>query len=165
MPLKKEVAEKYLNPVFVETGSWVGEGIQTALSVGFQKVISVELSEKYHNLCKERFKGESRVNLWLGDVELVLWDMIKDIDIPITFWLDAHESGGDTACGIHGDPLSEELDIIKRHHRKDHIIMIDDLRGNRNPEMEKKLLEINPNYQFSFEDGYVTNDVLVARIP
>jgi hypothetical protein len=90
--------------------------------------------------------------------------MIKDINVPITFWLDAHESGGETAKGLHGDPILQELDIIKRHQLKNHTIMIDDLRGMSNKEIENKLLEINPNYKFCFEDGFVPNDVLVARL-
>lgn len=164
MPLKKEVIIKYPNKVFVETGSLVGEAIQTALEVGFEKVLSVELAEKYYNICKNKFQNDPRVFLYFGDTELMLWGMIKNIDEPITFWLDGHDSGGDTACGVHGDPIMEELEIIKMHHRNDHTIMIDDLRGSTNPVLEAKLLEINPEYKFCYEDGYVHNDVLVARV-
>ena len=46
MPSKVENFKKYPNPVFVETGSLMGDGIQQALEAGFQKVISIELSEK-----------------------------------------------------------------------------------------------------------------------
>ena len=34
--------KKYLNPVFIETGSLQGKGIQAAIDAGFQKVISIE---------------------------------------------------------------------------------------------------------------------------
>jgi hypothetical protein len=164
MPLKKEVIEKYISPVFLETGSLVGEGIKTALDVGFQNIMSVELSDKYYNICLNRFRNNIKVKLFLGDVELVLWDMIKDIEERITFWIDAHESGGDTAKGLHGDPCIQELEIIKNHKRKDHIILIDDLRGMSNKIIEDKLKEINSEYVFCFEDGFVKNDVLVARL-
>jgi len=164
MPLKREVIEKYKSKVFVESGSFMGDAIQTALNVGFEKVLSVELADKFYNICKIRFANEPRVTLFFGDVELVLWDMIKDIDEQITFWIDGHESGGDTACGIHGDPCQQELEIIQRHHRKDHIILIDDVRGTIPPPMIESLKLINPSYQFFQEDGFVPNDVLVARL-
>jgi len=164
MPLKREVLDKYKSKVFVESGSLVGDAISTALNAGFEKVLSVELSEKYYNICKNKFANEPRVLLFFGDAELLFWDMIKDIDEQITFWLDGHESGGDTAKGIHGDPIMQELEIIKQHHRKDHIILVDDLRGEPNPNIEAMILEINPNYNFCFEDGFVHNDVLAARL-
>ena len=164
MPLKKEVILKYMNPVFLETGSLVGESIQLALDVGFEKVLSVELAEKYFDICLDKFKHNSKVNLYFGDVELVLWDMINFIDAPITFWLDAHHSGADTALGIRNDPIIQEINIIKRHHRKDHTILVDDLKGMDAEAIKSKLLEINPSFQFSLEDGFVPNDILVARL-
>jgi len=164
MPLKKEVIQKYMNNVFVESGSLVGGAIETALSVGFKKVLSVELAEKYYNICKNKFDNDPRVTLFFGDVELLLWDMIKDIKEPITFWLDGHESGGDTAKGIHGDPMTQELEIIKLHPIKTHTILIDDVRGNPDPNLFKLLKDINNKYNFIMEDGYVVNDVLVAQI-
>ena len=164
MPLKKEVITKYINPVFVETGSLRGQAIDLALLVGFSKVISVELSKKFYDFCYQKFLHDSRVKIFHGDVELMLWDMIKDIYSPITFWLDAHDSGGDTAKGIHGDPIIQELDIIKKHSIKNHTILVDDLRGMLLKDIQNKLLEINPKYSFSFEDGFIPNDILVARI-
>ncbi len=32
-------------------------------------------------------------------------------------------------------------------------------------ELKAKLLEINPKYEFSYEDGHVKNDILVAQPP
>lgn len=164
MPIATNILKKYINPVFLETGSHAGEGIQSAIDCGFNLIISIELSEKYYNHCINRFKGNEKVTLVQGDVELVLENIIITIDEPITFWLDAHYSGDDTALGLQGDPIYEELKIIKQHPIKTHILLIDDIRGMNVDKLKEKVLEINKDYQISFEDGFVPNDVLVAII-
>jgi hypothetical protein len=64
-----------------------------------------------------------------------------------------------------------ELELIKNHPIKEHTILIDDLRewsrdfpaiGFNTEDIKKKILEINPNYVFSFADGQTSNDILVA---
>jgi hypothetical protein len=82
MPLKKEVIQKYMNNVFVESGSLVGEAIETALAVGFKKVLSVELAEKYYNICKNKFNNDPRVTLFFGDVELL--ESTMDVEYLVT---------------------------------------------------------------------------------
>jgi hypothetical protein len=103
----------------------------------------------------------------------VLPDILKKIDSPITFWLDGHHSCGDTALGEHWAPLMQELDVIKEHPLNTHTILIDDMRCWEKPsevhgffkdDIFKKLREINPNYKFTYEDGHVPNDILVAHL-
>jgi hypothetical protein len=173
MPSKSENFKKYLNPVFIETGSFIGDGIQQALEAGFQKVISIELSEKYYNVCKERFKGDPRVFIHKGDSYKVLPVVISEINEKITFWLDGHHSCGDTALGDYWAPLIQELDAIKNHKIKDHTILIDDMRCWKEPnpvhgfseiDIIKKLKEINIDYKTIFIDGGEPEDILVASI-
>lgn len=38
---------------FIETGSYIGLGIDLALQSGFSKVFSIELTDHYHNACVE----------------------------------------------------------------------------------------------------------------
>ena len=52
MPSKKEIFQKYINNYFIETGSYLGDGIQQAIDAGFKNIISIELSDKYFNICK-----------------------------------------------------------------------------------------------------------------
>lgn len=170
----KNLFHKYPNPVFVETGSFLGDGIQEALDAGFQKVISIELSDKYFSLCKQKFHNESRVTLVKGDSAFVLFDVIKDIDEKITFWLDGHHSCGDTALGAYWAPLMQELDAIKKHHRNDHTILIDDMRcwkepnpvhGFYEPDLIEKIKSIRSDYTLINEDSPVAQqDVLVATL-
>ncbi len=160
------------NKVFVETGTLYGEGIQRALLAGFQEMHSIELSPKYYSLAKESFQADPKVHIYFGDSSTLLFDVIKEIDQPITFWLDAHYSGWDTASGRKLSPILEELEQIGRHPIKTHTILIDDVRlfGTYHfdyttlDEILKKLYEINPHYTISYENGFVEEDILVAQV-
>ena len=171
MPSKKENFEKYPNEYFIETGSYMGDGIKQALDAGFKNIISIELSDKYYNLCKNRFANDNRVTIVRGDSYKVLPDVIKNINSSITFWLDGHHSSGDTAIGDYWAPLIQELDVIKNHKINIHTIMIDDMRcweflnpvhGFYKEDIISKLKEINKDYKFEYQDGLQPNDILVA---
>jgi hypothetical protein len=180
---------KYFNKnnVFVETGAMLGNGIQQALDAGYSKIISIEYSEYHANFCKNRFLNNLNVTVIHGDSSKILYDIIKDIEEPITFWLDAHYSGcGDysnyvpTACGINESSLIEELDQIKKHKLNTHTIMIDDIRcwvksTKTSPEvlnlinfdkidLENKIKNINSNYVLEYVDGWVEKDILVGYL-
>lgn len=174
MPAGEILFQKYLSPVFVETGSYLGDGIQQAINAGFEKIISIELSDKYFSICKKKFENNSNVTLIKGDSAFVLYDVIKDIDSKITFWLDGHHSCGDTALGAYWAPLMQELDAIKKHKRNDHIILIDDMRcwnvpnpihGFSESDLVSKIKEIRNDYFLTREDSPVmTSDILVATL-
>lgn len=184
---------KYASPIFFETGTFFGGGTKVALRCGFKKVITIELQEYIYNqvisgdltgngedLVKEITDGS--VQVYLGDSRQLMWKLIEPIEDRITFWLDAHIDGGNYRQGQTPDvppcPLLYELEVIGQHKRKDHIILIDDLRimGNIHSsgygwgygvyldEIQKLILKINPLYQFKYEDGHEPNDILVAYI-
>jgi hypothetical protein len=165
---------KFPNKYFVETGSHEGNGIKQALQAGFEHVYSIEVFPCFYEMCTKTFTENPNVKLFLGSSGEILYDVIKDIDSPITFWLDGHcNFGGDLkALGYEQCPLIKELDLIKKHHIKTHTILIDDVRLLGTATFEyislnqimKKLLEINPNYKFSYENGVVPNDILVAQV-
>ena len=120
---------KIMNDIFIETGSYMGDGIQAAINLGFKEIYSIELSEKYYNICKEKFKNYSYVHLLLGDSGIVLPKLIKNIKKGITFWLDGHYSSLDTACAKdYCSPIQFELMSIKTYYHKDHVILIDDMK-------------------------------------
>jgi len=166
-----DVFAKYPNPYFVETGTYLGEGIQRALDAGFPQVYSIELSPKYHQKAQRKFRKKPNVHLVFGDSGVMLKQVIASIHAPITFWLDGHWSAGDTAKAGSITPLLDELESIRQHPIKTHTIMIDDVRcfgapfdGVTFEQTVAKLREINPNYTICYEDGLVPNDVLVAYI-
>lgn len=172
MPISHETLVRYQNPVFVETGSFMGDGINNALVCGFNKIISIEIHEPYFRNCSSRYKNIDRVSLYLGDSGVILYNIIKDIDEDITFWLDGHISTPEVAQGIKFNPIEEELEQIKRHHRKNHTILIDDRRLFNTNDFERlsendlrnKILSINPHYKFFYLDGHIKDDILGAIV-
>ena len=167
----------YLNPVFIETGSYIGAGIDAALAVGFKKIISIEVNDYFYQICKEKYLQQTRVHLYFGDSILVLPGILKEINKRCTFWLDAHYmSDPHTEGGMMPVPLMEELKIIKHHPVKDHTILIDDIRLLRNHEaewedlpydvkdVEEFIYSINPGYKITYTFGELEDDILIAQI-
>src|SRR4051812_38481862 len=115
MPASIEMFKRYVNPVFVETGTYLGDGIKAAIETGFGEIRSVELSDDLYAKNVRKFSAHGHVRIFHGSSESQLWEMIKDIDRPITFWLDAHYSGGITVKGDEMSPILKELAIIGRH--------------------------------------------------
>ena len=174
MPFIDELL-KYKNEVFLETGTYQGDTvlkIANSDSFKFAEIISLELSKDFFKQCTERFKNEKRIHIYSANSKTDLWDILRDIPVEITFWLDSHWSGvpnvgcdSETKC-----PVLFELEQIKKHPIKSHVIIIDDIRlmdGDHFPvtlpEILNKLYEINPLYKIKFYDDYCArNDILVA---
>lgn len=159
------------NNYFVETGSYYGNGIQSALEAGFKNIISIEITEKYFKHCSNRFKNNSNVQVIFGDSVKKLPEVINNIHEPITFYLDGHwDFDEEETRGVFDFPLYPELEIIRVHPVKTHTIIIDDVRlidslWNLSTDLiVKKLLWINPDYKLEFFDGYAEKDVLVAHV-
>ena len=173
MGAQTNIFKNYPNPVFIETGSYFGDGIQLAVDAGFNEIYSIELSEKYHGISSRRFSNVPSVKVVRGESHEVLGDLINKIETPITFWLDGHYSAGDTAKGKFIAPLIQELECIKAHPIKTHKILIDDLRcwnvynpahGFTTEDLIKIIMEINPNYTIEYLDGHEPNDILAAEV-
>jgi hypothetical protein len=173
MPITPEVLKKYLSESFVETGSYIGSGIEAALEAGFKSIYSIELSDKYFDYCASKFSDRKEVQIIKGDSGLMLYDAVKDIDHRITFWLDGHHSCGDTALGSAWCPLMLELDLIAKHPIKEHTIIIDDMRcwdkgnpviGFGEEQIREKLLSINSSYKFFYEFGTCEKDILISVV-
>jgi len=164
---------KYPNKYFVESGSYRGDGIQMALDAGFKNIYSIELGLNFYKNCCVRFASRPKVKLFLGSSAEMMPVVLKNIDAPATFWLDGHYSGANTAKADTNTPILAELEAIRKHPIKTHTILIDDVRLFGTIEFDfielqeiiQKILEINPKYQITYEDGYISNDVLVAYAP
>lgn len=168
-----QVFEKYPNKALIETGTFYGNGVENALKAGFKEVYSIELSPDLYQYCYEKFKSNPNVHIYLGDSSVVLKDVLAKINDPVTFWLDGHYSAGVTAKGNKNSPILEEIAAIGQHKIKNHTILIDDVRLFGTEEFDNvtkdqviaAIKQINKDYEISFEDGYIANDVLVAKIP
>lgn len=184
MPLRPEVLCQFPARVFVETGSYLGDGVQAALDAGFERVITIEAQRESWAHVRDRFAGDLRVTAILGSSAELLSVAIADLDELVTFWLDAHWSGEGTgglapfrdSCVY--SPVLEELAAIADHSIKGHAILIDDMRVFRDGvfadldeepitpvRLMETILDIDEQYEFVRLDGAEADDVLVAQIP
>lgn len=166
MPITVGNLKKYLNDTFIETGTGRSDGVINAFNAGFKKCYTIELNEQFYKEAKVkmvRHLAAQNLHMYFGNSPEKLSLILEDIDEPVTFWLDAHS--------YTEAPLYEELEVIKNHHIKNHIILIDDVRCIKNDFTNVNMdgviaavMKVNPDYTITYEDGFVKNDVLVARV-
>lgn len=163
--------------IFVETGTFGGEGIRLALEAGFEIIYSMDIEKTFVENARKRFENNPNVKIFLKDSGYQLCEVIAEIDEPVTFWLDAHNGfPNPNAVEVKNTPLIEELDQIKYHPIKTHTILIDDLHCCGTllfdflslQDIIMKVMEINPDYTITFVDGgnegEYPNNILVAYI-
>jgi hypothetical protein len=115
--------------VFVETGTFHGESLDFARTLPFERLHSVELSKELHEAATVRFADDARVVLHHGDSAEILPRILRQIEEPAVFWLDAHYCLLDSARGTKDSPLLEEIAAIAAHEaaaRVAHTVLIDD---------------------------------------
>ena len=83
---------------FIETGTFNGD-TTFALEPHFEKLYTIEFSEKYYNNTKEKYSG-NKINFILGDSSIVFESLLPIITDKCIFFLDGHWSGGDLSL-IH----------------------------------------------------------------
>jgi hypothetical protein len=147
--------------LFVETGTNFGNGLNTALNCGFTRGISVEIDSKLFFANQFKYAKHDNVKLFLGDSKHIFPLMLSLVDEPAFFWLDAHHS--------NGGPAFEELENLKKHHIKNHTILIDDIPvhfgGDLRINLEQLIMEINPEYTIEYADNHFSKDyILVANV-
>lgn len=163
--------------IFIETGSMYGAALQVAKHFGFKKLHGIELNKKFYDFCVDIFKNDECVTMHFGESPDILLDLIKNINSPVTFWLDAHVSGPDIPGGKYGPtPILHELQAIAQSGCSGHVLYIDDVRLLGTDEWNfvtkdqvlEQIFKINPNYNITYlngnDDGSLPNDILVATI-
>lgn len=135
--------------------------------------------EFIYNSWQEYFDG--KLTLCHGDSALELETILRKINQPICFWLDAHAGASKYAKGPADCPLIQELDIIAKHDIKNHIIAIDDSnmlgkiqKDNDNnitcdyskitmELVQEKIKKINPKYDIGVYKPY-DMEMLIAFV-
>lgn len=171
---------------YFETGLWdprLNVSSKRALACDFKKVHCIEIREDWVELGREVFKDDiqqGKYHLYLDDStnlkNYIATDTFKEKTI---FFLDAHVDNADIHNYKKKCPLFEELNAIKSLDRKDHVILVDDLRiikrsfpwgeksyGNIDfmQQIINLILSINPRYKISALNGHIENDVLYAYV-
>lgn len=176
MPPNRNLFKEFPNECFVETGSYTGDGIDLAIQAGFKKIISIDNDRINIDWCRDRFSpfmnDGQLISIVHGDSAELLWMLIRDIQSPITFWLDAHwQFMEGTIPGANPFPLMRELLHIDCHSIKNHTIIIDDWHifyhdrvGYSKQDIKNALLRINPNYKFKFVANPVIDGILIATV-
>jgi hypothetical protein len=157
LTLRGSLLKKYWNPTFVETGTYTGGGIATALAMGFQKVLSIDINENYVRNARIRFTGRS-IDVRFGDSSHAFKHMVSSLKTTATIWLDSHVAH---EAVPKGTTLLDELEALATLPYREHTILIDDRRmlgsaawqGVTEVEVLAALKKINPSYKIKFEDG------------
>jgi hypothetical protein len=126
MPLLKSKLNIPKTRVYIETGTYLGNGIREVLNE-YESIHSIELSPKWYMHNVQQFKDHENVHLYCGDSKKVLPELLKLFNEPVTIYLDAHYSGHHTAFGDEETPLLQELEILREREYND-IIIVDDCR-------------------------------------
>jgi hypothetical protein len=172
--LRKETLQKYMNPVFLETGTFKGGGVRLALECGFKQILSIEVDPTLYGNCEREFVNNDNVVIVLGDSVKVLPSLLTLSVNPITFWLDAHIQES-AVIGTYPVPLIQELTLIARHRQgKQDTVMIDDRRlfgqgtywqGIKEADIIKLLEEAFPTNKIVFEDSNAAAQDIVVSTP
>ena len=165
--------KEFPNQVFIETGSYRGDGIQLALDAGFEKIYSVDNNHDNLDFCVSRFDLNNislPIFLHYGNSSEILERLLKRIENPCTFWLDAHSMLQEDTEDDY--PLLAELKVIAKHNIKNHVILIDDFLYLSHPDItgwgkkniEAALYKINPDYKIEYRSNPIKNNILIAYL-
>jgi hypothetical protein len=128
---------KYNISNFVETGSYIGDGVDNALKNGIKHVYTCDIVDDFINKVKEKFP-EHRDNFYADQSNEFLEKILPNLKGNTLFYLDAHfphyffnEYKGMESCH-HIDveiPLYEECKTIAKYKKgvENDIIVIDDV--------------------------------------
>lgn len=160
----KHYQKKFGPKIFIETGTYLGDMV-AAVASRFTETYSIELSPELCERAQARFAARDDVHILHGDSNDVLPLILQKISEPCLFWLDGHFSGGITGQGKLDYPILQELEHIRRHPIKNHMILIDDARLYVSPAPAKeqiieRLRGTNPAYVIEDRD-----DIIRAFIP
>ena len=159
----KHYARLFDIDAFVETGTYKGNTVN-AMRAHFAQIYSIELSPTLYHEAAKRFAKHAHIRILQGDSGAVLPRVLRQIDRPALFWLDAHETGGeDTARGDISSPVAEEMAAILSHHVRNHVILIDDVpefSGEKEgiPALDvfrEDVLRQRPGWTFEVEDNII----------
>tara|TARA_R110000751_G_scaffold44605_6_gene101951 strand:- start:499 stop:1134 length:636 start_codon:yes stop_codon:yes gene_type:complete len=156
--------------IFVETGTYKGEGVEFASNFGFEKIFSIEIFDKLAEKAKEKFKDRQNIEIIHSDSSSGLRSIMDRLDKNCIFWLDAHFPGSDVGATSYDQekehdinmPLLKELKILSERKSFNDIILVDDLRTFKEvPDKFKHLVNGFNEHMESIGQSHVKKENLV----
>lgn len=147
--VKQNYLKKQQSPVWIETGTFQGKTTEVLASVS-SHVTTIEAQEIYYLNNIDKFSKISNVTALYGESTQLLGGAIQHyVDSgfsSMSFFLDAHFSGGETFGIAQDSPILRELEIIETFLPKlsDVSVFIDDFRLFNN--------QINSNENYPSRD-------------
>lgn len=174
--------------IYLETGMYdpsvEGISCRKALLCNFDRVYSVEIRQDFVDNAKHIFADfieKDKLRIIDDDSTNIGYHFHNNDDFNkrTMFFLDAHVDNQNIYNYTKRCPVFEELMAIKNLERKDHIILIDDVRLLKGPApwgetsygsidfiktIQQLILTINDNYKFTYLNGVIENDVMLAYL-
>jgi hypothetical protein len=160
--------------------------IRNAIRSNFDKIFSIEIRDEWVEIGKQVLSEEIEKNR----VEIIKMDSanLKDFLSERTefmektmFLLDAHVDDGNITDFQFRCPILNEIEAIGSLTRKDHVILVDDIRAFTDTtrpwgesskgdifwlqEIKNKILDINPQYVFEMLPGFNGDRLMLCFVP
>jgi len=158
----REYGEKFGLRTLVETGTYYGEMV-SAMKSRFDFIYSIEQDAALAEAAKQKFSGDPKIKILQGDSKDLLPEIIKTLQRPALFWLDAGYYGW---AGRQGDQgrLGVELQAILRHSIKGHVILMDDADGLNGQNGAPTVAEVTQRIEKDFPGHNVSVAHNILRI-
>ncbi len=137
-----EYAQRFGLKTLVETGTYYGEML-AAVAAHFRRIYSVELDPGLAKLAQERFRRLPYVTIIAADSQIAVPRLVKELNEPCLWWLDAGYCGWAGASGT-SERLGSEFGAILADSRHDHVILMDDADGVSG--LEELIASVEVNY-------------------
>jgi len=158
----RDYAQRYRLRVLVETGTYYGEMV-AAMKRRFAEIYSVEFDSALAVRAAKKFSRSPHVHILEGDSQRVVPELLKSLQEPALFWLDAGYYGW---AGLQGDKqrLTNELEAILKDSRYQHVILMDDARGLNGQNGAPTVAELTQGIEKQFPGRSVDVQYDILRI-
>jgi hypothetical protein len=158
----REYGQKFGLGILVETGTYYGEMV-SAMKSRFDAIYSIEFSPELAARAAKEFAKYPHIKIIPGDSQTALPELLKSLEKPALFWLDAGYYGW---SGEQGDKkrLGVELDAILRHKINGHVILMDDAHGLNGKNGALTIEEVTKQIQKDFPNRKVEVAFDILRV-
>lgn len=151
--------KKFRINTLIESGTFKGDMV-FGVRDRYKKIITIELSDYFFKKARIRLKNLRNIKIIKGDSGKKIKQILKVVKEPILFWLDGHNSFGNTAKGELNTPIVNEVHSILNHENNSHVILIDDARCFNGKDDYPKISELRKMLKDSNYSLIVKDDII-----